>query len=334
MRCIRVMENKKMKKTIALVIPYFGKFHNYFSIFLKSCAYNQTVDFFVFTDIVENYDYPPNVHRVIMSFTALKERIQKLYDFEIVLNEPYDLCDFKVAYGEIFQEYLEPYDFWGFCDCDLIYGDIRHFLTEELLEKYEKLFMRGHFTLFRNVAEVNQLYRNEIDGVKQYEVAFSEAGAHHFDEGYPEDVPGINRIFQDAGIAVFDEYYFADIDVEHYAFRQSDLKDTEQEQRKEKQSVFAWEQGKLYRYYSENNVIRKEEFMYIHLQKRKMKNLISNVKQAEQFLVMPNRFTDYVNINAGNIKRFNRNRIYISRIYLRVKTGIARRISFGGKNAK
>ena len=58
-----------------------------------------------------------------------------LVDFEIVLNEPYDLCDFKVAYGEIFQEYLEPYDFWGFCDCDLIYGDIRHFLTEELLEK-------------------------------------------------------------------------------------------------------------------------------------------------------------------------------------------------------
>ena len=309
-----------MKKTIALVIPYFGKFHNYFSLFLKSCAYNPTVDFYIFTDIEEKYDYPPNVHRVIMSFEVLKKRIQQLYDFEIVLNEPYDLCDFKVAYGEIFQEYLKPYDFWGFCDCDLIYGDIRHFLTEDLLDKYEKLFMRGHFTLFKNVAEINQLYRNAIDGIKQYEIAFSEAGAHHFDEGYPEDVPGINRIFQDAGKAVFDEYYFADIDVEN----------TQQEQRKAEKSVFVWEKGKLYRYYSEKTSIQKEEFMYIHLQKRKMKNLVADIEHAEQFLIMPNKFKDYEKINAHNIGRFNRNRIYFSRIYLRIKAGIIRRIPFGG----
>ena len=319
-----------MKKTIALVIPYFGKFHNYFSLFLKSCAYNPTVDFYIFTDIEEKYDYPPNVHRVIMSFETLKKRIQQLYDFEIVLNEPYDLCDFKVAYGEIFQEYLKPYDFWGFCDCDLIYGDIRHFLTEDLLDKYEKLFMRGHFTLFKNLAEINQLYRNAIDGIKQYEIAFSEAGAHHFVEGYPEDVPGINRIFQDAGKAVFDEYYFADIDVEHYAFRQSDLKNTQQEQRKVEKSVFVWEKGKLYRYYSEKTSIQKEEFMYIHLQKRKMKNLVADIEHAEQFLIMPNKFKDYEKINAHNISRFNRNRIYFSRIYQRIKAGIIRRIPFGG----
>lgn len=319
-----------MKKTIALVIPYFGKFHNYFSLFLKSCAYNPTVDFYIFTDIEEEYDYPPNVHRVIMSFETLKKRIQQLYNFEIILNEPYDLCDFKVAYGEIFQEYLKPYDFWGFCDCDLIYGDIRHFLTEDLLDKYEKLFMRGHFTLFKNVAEINQLYRNAIDGIKQYEIAFSEAGAHHFDEGYPEDVPGINRIFQDAGKAVFDEYYFADIDVEHYAFRQSDLKNTQQEQRKAEKSVFVWEKGKLYRYYSEKTSIQKEEFMYIHLQKRKMKNLVADIEQAEQFLILPNKFKDYEKINAHNIGRFNRDRIYFSRIYLRIKAGIIRRIPFGG----
>jgi hypothetical protein len=37
-----------------------------------------------------------------------------------------------VAYGEIFANELHEYDFWGFSDIDLIWGNIRNFYTEEL----------------------------------------------------------------------------------------------------------------------------------------------------------------------------------------------------------
>ena len=35
---------------IAIIIPYFGKFNNYFKFWLESACANQDVDFLVFTD--------------------------------------------------------------------------------------------------------------------------------------------------------------------------------------------------------------------------------------------------------------------------------------------
>ena len=195
-----------MKNKILLIIAYFGKFHNYFDLFLKSCEWNPDVNWLIVTDNKAEYDYPENVQKVENTFEQLKEKIQSLYDFPVVLEKPYDLCDLKVAYGEVFQNYIKGYDFWGYCDCDVIFGKISDFLTDQLLEKYDKLLMRGHFTLYRNTADINRMYRNPIDGVEQYKIVFSEPGAHHFDEGLPELVPGINRIFIDAGQEIYDEY--------------------------------------------------------------------------------------------------------------------------------
>ena len=41
----------------------------------------------------------------------------------MTIEDAYKLTDFKPAYGEIFQDYIIQYDFWGFTDIDLIYGD-------------------------------------------------------------------------------------------------------------------------------------------------------------------------------------------------------------------
>ncbi|RLB65728.1 MAG: hypothetical protein DRH08_07575 [Deltaproteobacteria bacterium] len=86
----------------------------------------------------------------------------------ISFNDPYKLCDFKPAFGTIFAEYLNEYDFWGNADIDLIYGNIRRFLTEELLSEYDvitsrKEYLAGHLTLYRNRPEFNRLYENSVD---------------------------------------------------------------------------------------------------------------------------------------------------------------------------
>ena len=67
--------------------------------------------------------------------------IQAKYDFSINLPSPYKLCDFKPAYGEIFNEFISSFDYWGYCDVDLIWGNIRKFLSNDLLDKeYDKIF--------------------------------------------------------------------------------------------------------------------------------------------------------------------------------------------------
>lgn len=50
-------------KKIGIVVPYYGKFPNYFALFLRSCENNPTIDWIVFTDIMEVVEYPKNVLR-------------------------------------------------------------------------------------------------------------------------------------------------------------------------------------------------------------------------------------------------------------------------------
>ena len=88
-----------------------------------------------------------------------------MYSFEISLNSPYKLCDFRPAYGDIFQEELQDYDFWGYCDTDLIFGDICKYLTTNILKEYDKIFEYGHLTIFKNNNRMRNLYKNITDNI-------------------------------------------------------------------------------------------------------------------------------------------------------------------------
>lgn len=86
-------------KKCALILPYFGKFNNYFPLFLKSCGYNQAYDFFIFTDSTEPYNYPQNVHVVPMTLSEFRTNASQKLGFEPCITTAYKLCDFKPAYG-------------------------------------------------------------------------------------------------------------------------------------------------------------------------------------------------------------------------------------------
>lgn len=42
---------------IALIIPFLGKFQNYYKFWIQSCINNSSVDFFIFTDDIDFIDY-------------------------------------------------------------------------------------------------------------------------------------------------------------------------------------------------------------------------------------------------------------------------------------
>ena len=49
----------------------------------------------------------------------------------------YSQADLQPAYGVIFDEYIQGFDFWGHFDIDVVWGDIRSFITEEILKNYQ-----------------------------------------------------------------------------------------------------------------------------------------------------------------------------------------------------
>lgn len=294
-------------KSICLIIPYFGKFPNYFDLWLKSVKYNKDINFLILTDDYTNYDFPGNVKIVYTTFEKLKEKIQKLFDFKINLKYPYKLCDFKPAYGEIFRDEIRDYDFWGYCDIDLLFGDITKYITKDILDRYDKINMHGHFSLYRNNEEMNNLYKYQHKKLVDYKFVFRRNWIYHFDE-----YPGISFFCEYAGIKTIDIENYADINWLEYKF----LKYYDHTKRKNDdiniEQIFCWNKGKVYSLVLEENSVNYEEFMYVHLQKRQMEKYINS--SSEKYYIVPNKFIKIDSLQLKEkIKEYSKNLPYIKK---------------------
>jgi len=169
---------------IAFVIAYIGDFPWYFPYFLHSCHYNLSIDFLIFTDNQDtSIHLPENVKFIPYSIEQFKVDAAKVLGFEVSVESGYKLCDFKPAYGLIFSDWIKDYNFWGYCDVDVIFGNIRSFMTDELLNEYDIIsarhdYLTGCFALYRN----NQFMRELFKQSKDYRKVFTDPRNFFFDE--------------------------------------------------------------------------------------------------------------------------------------------------------
>lgn len=174
---------KNHRNKIVILIPYFGPFPWYFYFFLHSCKFNPRVSFVVITDNDHPESMVSNVRFVRKTFKEINSIASNKLGFETAIDIPYKLCDFKPAYGFLFPEIIEGYEFWGYSDLDVIFGDIRRFITDTLLKKYDLItvhedYTTGVFTIFRNCKKMNTLFMKSND----YKKVFSESRSFYFDE--------------------------------------------------------------------------------------------------------------------------------------------------------
>lgn len=170
--------------SIVLITCWYGDYPWYFPYFIHSCIYNPTVDFCIITDnLDEIVNKPKNVKVVFKTIEELKVIASKKLGFQVSINNAYKLCDYKPAYGFLFPEIVSGYDFWGHSDIDMVYGNIRDFMTEELLDNHDVVssrhdFVTGTFCLYRNAAITNKLFMESRD----YTTVFSRPEHFCFDE--------------------------------------------------------------------------------------------------------------------------------------------------------
>ena len=283
-------------KSIVLLNCYFGEYPNYFNLFLDSCRANPTVNFLLFTDN-EIVDIPDNVTLIHTTFNDIKAKIQDKFDFNISLDAPYKLCDYKPIYGFIFEEYISKYDFWGYCDVDMIFGNIRHFLTEDKLEQYDKFYKLGHLTVFRNTKDINIAFLK--DPKERYKAAFTTKKITVYDE-----YQGIQKVFDEQGFSTYFARDYADITTAKNRFTLSDRLVDDCENNNFENQVFVRENDCIYRYYESNGSIGREEFSYIHLQKRKFKTAIN---LTEDYYITFNGFIpkNEESIGVAIIQKYN-----------------------------
>lgn len=276
------------KKEVGIVIPYFGQFPNYFDFWLKSALANKDFDFLIFTDN-KAYQTVNNVKFINMSFEHFKKLLQNKVNFSICLNEPYKICDYRPLFGEALHEYLKSYSFWGFCDVDLILGNLSQYITAEILSDYDKIYEKGHLTLLRNVEKCNILWKvkHHIPDAYRYDEAFKTPYPCHFDED-----DGLTKIAKLKKIKTYACVDFADIDRSKFNFFMLG------KEKKVHPGIFEWNKGQLCYMYKENEAIITQEVVYAHFQKRKIKILNKNKKLCiNKFVIEPNQIVTEYNLN-------------------------------------
>jgi hypothetical protein len=266
-------------QSIVLILPYFGTLPSYADLFFRSCAANPTINWLVVTDQqMDAAQLPPNVAIKRTTFRALKDLIDERMAFQTTLPTPYKLCDFKPAYGVIFADDISGYDFWGHCDMDVIFGDLRQFLTRDILDKYNKVLIHGHLSLYRNCHEANHYFERDAPGVNFRDV-FASPKSRAFDE-----FGGMRILLNYHGIPFFrSDPYVADIDPDVYQLRTIGPPNY-------RHQCFFWQQGKLFKAFWNGDAPDKREYMYIHLQKRGMGRPADDLPGALGWYITPRGF--------------------------------------------
>lgn len=178
-----------MSKKIILLIPYYGSWPEYIQIYNATCKNNPLLDICFITDLKPFHNPSENIFFYSLSFPDLKKRIETVFNIDIARHTPYKLCDFRPAYSIIFSDLVRNYDFWGYGDIDLIYGNLTSFITEDVLKENDIIAFRpdhlhGPFTLYRNCDYINNLFRrsenfNDIFTDPEYR-SFDEFGLRNF----------------------------------------------------------------------------------------------------------------------------------------------------------
>lgn len=150
-------------QSICLITCYMGPLPNYFGMYVASCKKNNSFNFIVINDTIAQSSVDGNIQYIKWSLQDLNNFSSKRLNENINLKSAWKINEIKPLFGLIFKEDLAKFDFWGWCDLDIIWGDLRKFLNDELLSRYDVITSKvnwtaGHFTLFRNNAICNNLY--------------------------------------------------------------------------------------------------------------------------------------------------------------------------------
>lgn len=180
----------KLQPSIIFLIPYFGQWPFWMPFFIESCRANPDIDWLLLGDCGDPVGLPSNVRYRHVEFVDYCSWISARLDLMFSPTSPYKLCDLKPALGYLHEQDISGYDFWGFSDLDLIYGDLRAYFTDARLQRYKLIStherrVSGHLCLLRNEQPLRELFWR----IPDFKRRVQEPKHHGLDEG------GFSRIF-------------------------------------------------------------------------------------------------------------------------------------------
>lgn len=173
------------RPSICFIVPFFDekkklaflrtkKLPAYFEYFLGTFCRNQTVALKIFTNVktgpYQRYckDAPVSFHSMSLRslFRLLQQKLH-ISGFGYRDFRAYKICDYKPMFGLVFSEYLKGYDYWGYCDIDMVIGNLDKFLAPTNINGADIVSgtqtISGYMTLYKNNDSINNLFRKSSD---------------------------------------------------------------------------------------------------------------------------------------------------------------------------
>ena len=300
-----------MKNRIIIICPYYGTLPANIEYTMLTMAKNSFVDWLILTDSEQILPSYTNIKIVKSIYDDLCELIRSRLETDI--KSPYKLCDYRPAYGVLFEEYISGYDFWGHCDLDMIFGDLTKCFSEKNLNDYDKIFDQGHLALFRNNSDINTAYKKITCGSMDWKAIFNSPYSFIVDETYHGDHIGINEVLEQDGFRIFrDRTLYIDTIVRYknlYVLNHS----------RKGNPYYLYDNGRvLLRYMGCNE---QKEYIYAHFQKRKFAEI--EPEASEPFVIVPKGFYKRNTVQKGDFY----NKLSDLRLFWYIKFRIKRKLS-------
>jgi hypothetical protein len=178
-----------MNNKVVLIQVWFGKIPDYFWYHYETTKDVYGLDFILFTD--QNIELNSKNYKVV---NITKENVElklshKLNcDIKILNNKK--TCDLKASFGDLFDDYINGYDYFGCYDIDTLFGDVYGTLSQYLNEYDfitigEETFhnrLAGPFLIIKNTEELRTLYKKgdyvgcmsntDVDSYEEHTLSF------------------------------------------------------------------------------------------------------------------------------------------------------------------
>jgi hypothetical protein len=162
-----------LEKQIGLVEVWLGKIPDYFKYHIETIGSLNCVDFYFFTDDRE-YDFTyikhKNFHLNYINDIEFLERFNKTSKVKVdKIHHPKKIIDFKLAYFEMFSDYVGQYPYVGIYDIDTLFGDLNETLLDsvnhyDFISVGDEVFhnrLGGPLMIVRNTEEFHELMKTD-----------------------------------------------------------------------------------------------------------------------------------------------------------------------------
>ena len=123
------MATAVVRRPLLIMTVYFGPLPPWLPLTLHSMASNSLVQFVVVTDAPPPAVLPPNVRFFRVTYAEMQQRLAALTGGRVEYTNTYKANDIKPLLPALYPDAFLGYDWWGWADLDVVFGDLLKFLA-------------------------------------------------------------------------------------------------------------------------------------------------------------------------------------------------------------